>query len=134
MNYNSIITNLYYMLVNADGKVNEREISLGQQMVSSEGIRQGEFNFQMESAKVKNSSVLLTESVMGLRSLDRKRQIRVIAWLCVVANADGFMDRAEWQFIYKIYHKELSLPLDEIMMVQKDLSRSHKSLMLNVAA
>jgi uncharacterized tellurite resistance protein B-like protein len=137
MNYNSIITNLFYMLVNADGKINEKEIALGEQMISSEGIRVGEFNFQMDAAKKKNKSVLLTESIMGLKSLVRQRQIRVIAWLCVVANADGFMDRTEWQFIYNIYHKELALPLDEIMKVQKELSRSYKSLIpqpMNVAA
>jgi hypothetical protein len=39
-----------------------------------------------------------------------------------MANADGFMDKSEWQFIYKIYHKELHLPLDDIMEVQKELN------------
>ena len=46
-----------------------------------------------------------------------------MAWLCVVANADGFMDKAEWHFIYDIYHKSLNLPLDEIMVVQKQLNQ-----------
>ena len=54
---------------------------------------------------------------------DHRFGIRCIAWLCVLANADGFMDRAEWQFIYKIYHRELQLPLDVIMGVQKELMR-----------
>jgi hypothetical protein len=39
----------------------------------------------------------------------------------VIANADGFMDKTEWQFIYKVYHKELGLNLDEIMKTQKEL-------------
>ncbi|HEY8935760.1 MAG TPA: TerB family tellurite resistance protein [Cyclobacteriaceae bacterium] len=137
MNYNSIITNLFYMLVKADGNINEKEIALGEQMISSEGIRKGEFNLQMDVAKKKNRSVLLTESIMGLRSLDRQRQIRVIAWLCVVANADGFMDRTEWHFIYNLYHRELALPLDEIMKAQRELGQSYKSLMpqpMDVAA
>ena len=43
--------------------------------------------------------------------------------MCVLANSDGFMDKAEWQFIYKIYHKELNLPLDSIMEVQKELAK-----------
>jgi hypothetical protein len=42
--------------------------------------------------------------------------------MCVLANSDGFMDKSEWQFIYKIYHKELHLALDDIMHVQKELS------------
>jgi len=43
--------------------------------------------------------------------------------LCVVANGDGFMDKTEWQLIYRIYHKELNLPLEEIFKVQKELNR-----------
>jgi hypothetical protein len=59
----------------------------------------------------------------GIRKLEQLQQIRIIAWLCVIANADGFMDRAEWQLIYTIYHKELDLPLSEIFAVQKELNR-----------
>jgi uncharacterized tellurite resistance protein B-like protein len=55
--------------------------------------------------------------------LDRNLQIRIVAWLCVVANGDGFMDKTEWQLIYTIYHKELNLPLEEIFKVQKELNR-----------
>ena len=44
-------------------------------------------------------------------------------WLCVVANADSFMDKKEWMLIYKIYQTELNLQLDDIMQVQKDLNK-----------
>ena len=62
-------------------------------------------------------------SLSDLRKLSKEQQIRCIAWMCVIANADGFMDRKEWQFIYKIYHKELNISLDEIMKVQNELIR-----------
>jgi hypothetical protein len=61
--------------------------------------------------------------MIGLKNLNVKQQIRIIAWLCVVANADGFMDRGEWQLIYNIYHKELNLPLHDIFAVQKELNK-----------
>ena len=39
-----------------------------------------------------------------------------IAWLCVIANADGFKwTKLSGNWFTKIYHKELNLPLDEIM-------------------
>jgi uncharacterized tellurite resistance protein B-like protein len=60
---------------------------------------------------------------MGLKQLNYKQQVRIIAWMCVIANADGFMDRGEWQLIYKIYHKELNLPLHDIFAVQKELNK-----------
>jgi len=92
-------------------------------MINVESINETEFKVQMASAKSKDQTMLLRECLDGLKKLNRNQQIRIIAWLCVVANADGFMDRAEWQLIYRIYHKELNLPLEEIFKVQKELSR-----------
>jgi len=123
MNYSSVITKLYFLLIHADGKVNEREISLGQQMVSSEAIDAEEFKVQMVLLESKDRSKIYSDGVAGLKKLEREEQVRIIAWLCVVANADGFMDRTEWQFIYRIYHNELQLPLDEVINKQKELNR-----------
>ena len=65
--------------------------------------------------------MVLSECLEELKKLDHKKQARCVAWLCVIANADGFMDKAEWQFIYNLYHKELHLQLDEVMKLQKEL-------------
>lgn len=111
------------MLVYADGTLNEREIAQGKLLVIMEGIEENEFNSLMETLKSKNQATLLTDSLAALKKLSRKQQIRCVAWLCVVANADGFMDKTEWHFIYNIYHKSLNLPLDEIMAVQKQLNQ-----------
>lgn len=123
MSYNTILTRLYYLLVNADGIVNQKEIAAAKQMISSENLIEEEFIVQMELLKMKDKSLLLGECIAALRELDQLEQIRLVAWLCVVANADGFMDRGEWQMIYRIYHKELGLPLHEIFKVQKELNR-----------
>ncbi len=124
MNFKSIIIRLYYMLIYSDGKVNDGEISSGKRMIQSEGISEQEFMLQLDSLKGKDTAVIYRETLTELKRLKPERQIRCIAWLCVLANSDGFMDRTEWQFIYKIYHKELQLPLDVIMEVQKDLVKS----------
>ena len=122
MNYKSIMTSLYYLLIYADGKVNEREISLGKKMMTAEGFEERGFEATLESLKAKDKSTLLTECVTGLRKLEIKAQIRCIAWLCVIANSDGFMDKEEWVLIYRIYHTELKLSLDDIMKTQKELN------------
>jgi hypothetical protein len=43
--------------------------------------------------------------------------------MCVIANSDGFMDKREWELIYKIYHTELALSLNEIMKAQRELNK-----------
>ena len=122
MSHKSVIIKLYHLLVLADGKVNEREVSSGKQMTKIEGIGESEFTNALEALKKRNSTVVYTECIEELKKLSRDKQIRCLAWLSVIANADGFMDKAEWQFIYKIYHTELGLKLDEILKAQKELN------------
>jgi uncharacterized tellurite resistance protein B-like protein len=123
MNYTSIITGLYYLLIYADGSVNEKEIMSIKQMVKAEALNEAEFMVQMRMLQSKDKDMLFADCMMALKKLDHQQQVRVVAWLCVVANADGFMERTEWQLIYKIYHKELNLPLSEIFNVQKELNK-----------
>ncbi|MEP6737031.1 MAG: TerB family tellurite resistance protein [Chryseolinea sp.] len=121
MNYKGVIVKLYYQLINSDGKVNEHEVSLGKKMMEVEKISVSDFHYYLESFKKKDLPVIYKETISDLKRLTLEQQVRCLAWLCVLANSDGFMDKAEWQFIYKIYHKELNLPLAEIMEVQKEL-------------
>jgi len=122
MDYNATITSLFFLLIYADGEANEKEISRGKQMMLAEGIDEKKFNSLIESLKTKKNENIYSDCINGLKKLNKEKQIRCIAWLCVVANADGFMDREEWMLIYKIYHTELNLVLDDIMKVQKHLN------------
>ena len=123
MNYSTLITRLYFLLIYADGNVNERELTSARHMIRSEGIDESQFRQDLENCKSKNHDQLLDDCIGGLKRLELVQQIRIVAWLCVLANADGFMDRSEWQLIYRIYHKELGLPLNEIFSVQKELNK-----------
>ena len=123
MNYKTVLTQLYHVLICADGHVNDHERASGRWLAKSEGIDGDEFGVQLELLKSKDAALLLNDSIKSLKKLTRNDQIRIIAWLCVIANGDGFMDKLEWQTIYRIYHKELNLPLDEIFKVQKEINR-----------
>lgn len=121
MDYRSILISLYYLFIHADGKVNATEMEMGEQMAHLEGIDSFLHASEMERAKKKDPALLHKECMNALRKQSRQNQVKCVAWLCVVANADGFMDRSEWQFIYGVYHKELQLTLDEVMAMQKEL-------------
>ena len=121
MNIKSALIKLYYLLIHADSELNEREVAVGNQMIKAEGISENDFQAALDQLQKRTEANIYTESIEELKRLDHKSQIRCIAWLCVVANADGFMDKKEWEFIYKVYHKELNLSLDEVMKVQKEL-------------
>lgn len=123
MSYKAVLTQLCYIVIYADGHVNDHERASGKWLAKTEGIDVDDFTVQLELLKSKDTSALLTDCIKALKKLSRNEQIRIIAWLCVIANGDGFMDKSEWQTIYRIYHKELNLPLEEIFRVQKEINR-----------
>jgi uncharacterized tellurite resistance protein B-like protein len=122
MDYKATVSSLYFLLIHADGNVSEKERMRGLQMMQAEGIDEGKFNLLMEKLKLRKPADIYTEAVAAIKKLNVKSQIRCIAWLCVVANADGFMDKKEWMLIYKVYQTELGLQLDDVMKVQKELN------------
>ena len=121
MNFQAILTNLYFILIYADGKLNEKEMKLSEKMILAEKLDREAFKAQLELLKSSDLKVVYTNTIVHLKKLKAVDQTRIVAWLCMVANIDGFMDKAEWMFIYKIYAKELNLKLDEVMKVQRDL-------------
>lgn len=122
LGYKSALVKAFYLLVNADGAVNPKELASGLFLAQSEAIPEAEFTNLLEALKKRNRDVVSSECVEELKRQSTALQIRCIAWLCVIANSDGFMDKTEWQFIYRLYHQELKLQLDEIMKAQKELA------------
>jgi uncharacterized tellurite resistance protein B-like protein len=123
MDYCSTISGLYYLLVCVDGDVNEKELHLGYKMIIAEGFNQKVFEESLERFRTKDKANLYQECLLALKKLDKKTQIRCVSWMSVIANSDGFMDKKEWMLIYKIYHTELGLSLNEIMQTQKELNK-----------
>ncbi len=123
MDYNSTLAGLYYLLICADGKVNEKELLLGKKMIKAEGFDEDKFETTLESFKTLGNQVLYQNCLAALRKLDDQKKIRSISWMCVIANSDGFMDKEEWVLIYKLYNTELKLSLDDIMKTQRELNK-----------
>jgi uncharacterized tellurite resistance protein B-like protein len=123
MDYNSTLTGLYYLLICADGKVNEKELLLGKKMIKAEGFNAEKFEADLHQFKTKDSASIYKDCMVSLRKLEPAKMIRSISWMCVIANSDGFMDKEEWALIYKIYNNELKLSLDDIMKTQRELNK-----------
>ncbi len=133
MKNKTTLSKLYFLLASVDGTVKPKEEAIGDAMCSVEGIEARVFAETLLVLKSENRAVILNESIKALKSMSRAEQIRCIAWMCVIANADGFMEKVEWQLIYKIYHKELNLPLEEILGEQKKLGAASRPYLMTVS-
>lgn len=119
----SVNIKLYYLLTYADGELHQKEREMGERMLGHETVTGDKFNDQISYLEQLNKDEIFNDCMRELSGFRKNDQINTLAWMCLIANADGFMDKNEWDLIYRIYHKTLGLDLREITDRQKELHR-----------
>ena len=121
-NYIHALTLLYHLMIHADNEVDPRELKMGQIMLEKEGLNSVQFLKQVKEFDDLDSTLVYDRCLAYLKKCNVDQQMRCIAWMAIVANADGFMAREEWKLIHKIYHNELDLSLAMIMALQREIN------------
>lgn len=111
----------YYYIANADGKIDDKEVELSNKMIAKENIDKAVFDKKINSFENIELNQIMESLISDLKKLPKTDQIKILAYMSNIANADGFMDAAEWKMIYNIYKRELDLELEEIIKVQKQI-------------
>ncbi len=119
----TVNTKLYFLLTHADGEVHKKEEEMGDKMMWHESMNKENFNAQVKELAMYDKEEIFNDCITELKTFDKNDQINCLAWMCLIANADGFMDKSEWDLIYRIYHKHLALSLPEITTRQKELHK-----------
>jgi uncharacterized tellurite resistance protein B-like protein len=122
-NYFGGLVMLYHLLINADGRVDEKELSMGRLMKKHENIDDWQFNYHLKRIADLNKQQIVTECINSLKKCEYEMKVKCIAWMSLIANSDGFMAPEEWKLIYYIYNTELKLNLKDILEMQKQLPR-----------
>lgn len=119
--FKNTLVKAYFYIVHADGKIDAKEVALGKKMIAKEKIDEKVFDEKMTALGKLDQSVVIKGLQEDLRKLSKKDQIKVLAYMSNIANADGFMDPTEWKMIYKLYKEELNLKLEDILAEQKQI-------------
>jgi len=122
-NYFGGLVMLYHLLINADGHVDEKELSMGRLMKKHENIDDWQFNYHLKRISDLNKEQIVAECINSLKKCEYEMKVKCIAWMSLIANSDGFMAPEEWKLIYYIYNTELKLNLKDILEMQKQLPR-----------
>ena len=112
---------LYYLLIQADGVISDKELQMGKIMCRHEHFDEDEFDRYMGRYKSLSQTRLHEVCVQILSAYSYDDQARCVAWMSKIANSDGFMSPEEWSLLFKIYKKELRIDQEDILKVQKHL-------------
>ena len=135
MNPNATIAQLYYLFIYADGQVDDKEVEMGKLLIKLEQLNADLFNKELSrlELEVVDREQLFKNCAAVLKKLETKVQIRYIAWMCLIANSDGFMDKEEWKLVFKFYHTELKLSHDLLLSEQKYIKQQISEMNKGVA-
>ena len=121
-NYFHALTLLYHLMIHADDEVDPRELKMGEIMLEREGMNRVHFFKQVKEFDDLKRNLIYDRCLVYLKKCNVDQQMTCIAWMVIIANADGFMAREEWAIIHRIYHKELNLNLALIMALQREIN------------
>jgi hypothetical protein len=76
MNYNTLITRMYFLVAFADGRFDQKEVMMGRQLAKTESLDETEFNVQLQLLKGRDRAQLLVESIEALKKLEYKQHVR----------------------------------------------------------
>ncbi|NMM49647.1 TerB family tellurite resistance protein [Marinigracilibium pacificum] len=116
---NSLLIKLYYLTASADGRISENEKVFFKAMCEYQEITDEEVESILPFLMARNETEVLDECIKNLKTKSKDFQIQAVAWMATIANSDGFMAQEEWQLIYRLYNKEFSLDLSELLLIQK---------------
>jgi uncharacterized tellurite resistance protein B-like protein len=116
-NFRDGLSSLYFLLICADNVIDPREVRMGKNMMKVEGMDVDWFFEQLDYYSNMSKKAVYDYCLSSLRSCDRTQQLRCIAWMSLIARADGVRSQEELDLIYRIYHDEFNLPMDSILQV-----------------
>lgn len=103
----------YYYLIIVDGMVDPKELSFGSQMIETEGIDRGNFEDMLDTLNDEPSEDVKASLIHDIQQLSKSEQVKIVAYMSNLADADGITDVAEKDIIHDLYH-ELHLDFKEI--------------------
>lgn len=103
----------YYYLIIVDGKVDPKELSFGLRMIDEEGIDRENFEELLDTFNNESSHKVKESLIEDIKLLSKEEQIKIVAYMSNLADADGITDVSEKDIIHDLYH-ELHLDFKEI--------------------
>ena len=109
---------LCYLLSQADGEMTDDEVKTFELFKHHEGLSDSMYNSIINNLEARNYEEIYAIGLGEIKHCDKIEQVKCLAWMNKVANADGYVNTDEWSLIYKVYSKELGLSIGDILDFQ----------------
>lgn len=124
-NFQITLCKIYYLTIYADGDLTDDEYDTGKRILKDEGIIVDDLNIDvLIRFQGLSRQEQITDCEKSLRELPRHKQVKCIAWMCLLAESDWELSNSECT-IYEYFTNVLNLTLAEISLAQSDMNRKN---------
>ncbi|MCG8319808.1 MAG: hypothetical protein MI921_09930 [Cytophagales bacterium] len=106
---------LCYLIGNTNGNMTHFETRMYEFIKHKENISEHVADLILNEIESMSHKYILERGVRALSQCEKPEQVKCLAWMNKIANADGYLGDQEWSIIYQVYNKELDITLEEIL-------------------
>lgn len=108
---------LCYLIGNTSGNMTHFETRMYEFIKHEENISEEVADLILSEIGSRSHEYILDKGIQALSQCEKPDQVKCLAWMNKIANADGYLADQEWSIIYEVYNKELNIKLEEILEV-----------------
>lgn len=106
---------LCYLIGNTSGDMNHFETRMYEFIKHEENISEEVADLILSEIGSMSHEYILDRGIEALNQCEKTDQVKCLAWMNKIANADGYLADQEWSIIYQVYNEELDITLEEIL-------------------
>lgn len=106
---------LCYLIGNTSGDMNHFETRMYEFIKHEENISEEVADLILSEIGSMSHEYILDRGIEALNQCEKTDQVKCLAWMNKIANADGCLADQEWSIIYQVYNEELDITLEEIL-------------------
>ncbi|MCG8308115.1 MAG: hypothetical protein MI975_12040 [Cytophagales bacterium] len=114
---------LYYLMLSADKIADLNELELGNKIIALENLDKTEVMKDLDLLSAVPRNEALKDCIDLLKSISRKEQQKCLAYVKLIANADGSYDDSESDLLNEIGTNELNILPSEIRDIERELKQ-----------
>jgi hypothetical protein len=120
------LSTLFYLMITADGIIDDRELELGEIMIKHERINKNAFYKRIEACSQRNTQSLYNECICSLKKCGKNVQIKSMAWMSLAAKIDGHVSPKEAVLLDIISAREFKLESEQVIKEENRLATKCK--------
>lgn len=104
-NFQKVLIKAYYYLIIVDGKVDAKELTFANKLIKREEISRENFDATLDSFDYESSDNIRKSLIEDLEGLSKPEILKIVAYMSLLAESDGFTDPNEKDILFDLYEK-----------------------------